>query len=565
MIRRFVLLALLIAVCCGLSAYAQGPQFTAAPNVIRPGKLYTFTLASPSQGTVDVVLLDHTGQKICDLYADYPVEEGENKVIWDGLFLDSTIVPTGEYTIQLLHEDGESSETSFRIGMPYPLLTHLRQTSGGPDEGGFEISYNASVLGKVNIQLQDHQLNTTMQYLSLEAEQGENSFFWEYDDGEDALPVGSYSLIMTLYSENGEESSSQKLYFEMNEQESDEEFLINDTADEVIGDSSINDTIDELPTFNTEDSSSRENIDIAIANLPATDDETPPESVAAAKTPPYSTVDNGSYWSMTPGELDDSVIWEVLMQPITVYDGGLDTKPKTHAYVMENPDGTGERVAQLHAQSQGLNVIGEKNEYGYVLVEVFSNYDENYNPKTDQERADAFKLKRGYVKASHLKTVKVMPDIAFVIDKLTQRMYVFENGVRTEELLIATGKISDKKYYNETIPGEYITISHTGDFPSGNMVCRMAIRINGGILLHEVPHKVNADGTRNYSAFEGYLGTKQSHGCIRIQRLPSEKMKYNAKWIWDTLEKGKPYKVIIWDDMNPRYDQPTTWYPNPKN
>ena len=89
----------------------------------------------------------------------------------------------------------------------------------------------------------------------------------------------------------------------------------------------------------------------------------------------------------------------------------------------------------------------------------------------------------------------------------------------------------------------------------------MAIRINGGILLHEVPHKINADGTKNYASFEGYLGQKKSHGCIRNERRKTPEG-YNQAWIWENFERGEPYKVIIWDDLN-RVDTPTVWRENP--
>lgn len=545
----FFFMYVILFCCLCTICYAEELKFASAPDVVNPGKMVFFSVTSTKQCSVNVVLLTQDGQKVCDIYSNYPFIEGENLIAWDGMRLDATVVPQGAYRVQLQSDAGETSDVSILVGEPGPLLTHLYQVSGDVDEGGFEISYHTNMAGQVNVELKDNTNGFAMPSFVLEAEVGENSFFWEIGSGEDTLAPGMYLLLMVLSTESGEESIRQYLYIDIEAEEQVE--LIDESMGE---DFFILDPV--IPSFVTVDESP------VTGDVPAQDTVTKTEN--SQVSPPYSSVDDGSYWSMTPGEVDDQVIWDILMQPITVYDGGLDTRPKTHAYIMENPDGTGLKLAQLHAQSQGLHVIGEKNEYGYVLVEAFSNYDENNNPKTEQERADAFTLRRGYVKASHLKTINVMPDIAFVIDKLTQRMYIYENGVRTEELLIATGKISDNKYYNETIAGEYITVSHTGDFPSGNMVCRMAIRINGGILLHEVPHKLNADGSRNYSAFEGYLGTKQSHGCIRIQRLPSSKMGYNQKWIWDTLAKGKPYKVIIWDDAN-RLDTPTTWYPNPKN
>lgn len=275
-------------------------------------------------------------------------------------------------------------------------------------------------------------------------------------------------------------------------------------------------------------------------------------------SPPYSRIDSGTFWSMTPGETDDAVIWDILMQPITVYDGGLASDD--HAYLMENPDGSGKKVAQIHGQSQGLHVIGEPNEHGYVLAEVFSSYDnKNFVVTTDEERASAFDLKQGYVKAAHLKTMEVRQDMALLIDKLTQRMYLFIDGKRVTEFLISTGKITgDDKYHYDTTTGEFITVTHVGGFEfSKYMYCDMAIRINGGILLHEVPHEVLADKTKKYTQYENELGTMASHGCVRIQRKETPEG-YNHRWLWDNLERGAPYKVLVWSEYD-RTDTPMTW------
>jgi hypothetical protein len=77
------------------------------------------------------------------------------------------------------------------------------------------------------------------------------------------------------------------------------------------------------------------------------------------------------------------------------------------------------------------------------------------------------------------------------------------------------------------------------------MFCDLAIRINGGVLIHEVPFKEREDGARDYSAFEQYLGRKASHGCVRIQRLPNEQG-MNMRWLWDHLKRRS--KVLVWDD-----------------
>ena len=81
-------------------------------------------------------------------------------------------------------------------------------------------------------------------------------------------------------------------------------------------------------------------------------------------------------------------------------------------------------------------------------------------------------------------------------------------------------------------------------FQNGNMFCDMAIRINGGVLLHEVPFK-DKDGYRDYSAFVQYLGHKASHGCVRIQKDVGADGK-NMRWLWNNVKRNT--KVLIWDD-----------------
>lgn len=509
-------LAMLLCLLAAVPAYAA--SFETVPDVLRPGKQYEIVISADAVGLATLTL---SGAEAYTLFAEYPLVSGENHILWDGMASGEVIVPPGEYTLRLQIAGGEAIEAPLRVGAPYPMITGISQNEYILEDEPLEITYTASEPGTLEVALYAYADGSRRTLGEHAAAQGENRLSWSGEaEGTRAAP-GEYALVLTLKTANGMESMAHFCVIEVAENAPEGEEIV---------------LVEATPT-------------------PVPTPAPPPVSA------PYSQIDDGTFWSMTPGEPDDAVIWEILTQPITVYDGGLDTKPKTHAWAMENPDGTGAQVIQIHPQSQSLHVIGEVNEHGYVLVEAFSNYDEDYNPKTDAERAEAFDLKRGYVLAKHLKTVEVSQTHGILIDKLTQRLYLYIDGVRVTEMLIATGKIADGKYYNETIPGEYITISRTGGFASGNMYCDMAIRINGGILLHEVPYKPNADGTKNYSSFEAYLGTKQSHGCIRIQRRKNDEG-YNHKWLWDNIKVGT--KVLIWDDLN-RVDTPSTWYPNPKN
>ncbi len=293
--------------------------------------------------------------------------------------------------------------------------------------------------------------------------------------------------------------------------------------------------------------------------------ETTVDFQVLAVSKPYSDVDDGSYWSMAPGEIDDELIWSILTQPINIFNNH-EMHPSGHVYLMENPDGTGKRVAQIHAMSQGLHIIGQTNEFGYILVESFSNYDPVFQPKKPEDIAQAFEIKRGYIEAAHIKYMPVSQHIGLLVDKLTQRMYVFIDGKRATEFIISTGTTAGNRMYRETIPGEFTTISYVGSFASGEVISDMGIRYNGGSLIHEVPHVVNGEGRRNYVPFERLLGQKASAGCVRVPRQKNPDG-YNMKWLWENLlvtpQLEQPrYKVLVWDDRN-RGDTPEIWYPDP--
>ncbi|MCL1965201.1 MAG: L,D-transpeptidase family protein [Firmicutes bacterium] len=606
-IRSVMLSILSLFLFFGLrAAHAEALCFALAPDVIRPGKNYDITVYAPCDGSASLSLLDENEDDVvCDILSGYPLQEGENLLIWNGLGQEDTIFPSGEYIFRLTTDSGAQADRSLRIGAPYPIISQFFQSDFSLIDTPVSVSFLGSEPCLLIVTLHSAADEAVFDLDEMPAIEGFNHYAWDGTLGGTRVPDGAYTLAFTLQTDSGFKSISHYASIDVMTLAANGDppgSAPNEIAAPVDEPATLSqaftDVVDSYEFTDLSDAYGDTNMDLpeaqpadeeplyAPANVPADDgtdivnviidsiivDPTQneansfsmPQSPMLSLSPPYSSVWDESYWSMTPGELDDAVIWEILMQPITVYDGGIKAGTKGHAYLMENPDGTGKQVAQLHTQSQGVHVIGETNEFGYVLVEAFSNYDREFYPETDEEKAHAFEIKHGYVLAKNLKTVNVMPDIALLIDKLTQRLYIFIDGKRVTELLISTGTWSNSNdMLFETIPGEFITVSHDGGFWSGNMYCDMSIRINGGVLLHEVPCKKNADGTKNFSSFEGYLGTKQSHGCVRIQRLKNADG-FNHSWLWSNLQKYKPYKVMIWDDLN-RLDSPSTWYPNPSN
>ena len=259
------------------------------------------------------------------------------------------------------------------------------------------------------------------------------------------------------------------------------------------------------------------------------------------------------FWNMKMGWMDQEEIWEVLMQPVTVLEGNQRQQHKVRAYPDENCT---EYVGCVTYESQGVHVL-ESGE-NWTLIEAYSSSTEGSSVKVYAT------LFQGYVPTSLLKEEPVDDTYGLVIDKQQQRLYVFEKGKLLSTLLCSTGYYNPKKKnpWNETPAGEFLCISWTGDFPlkdddgNTNMICKNAIRINDGILIHEVPMIPRTDSEGNvkwsYDRCERYLGEKASHGCIRVQQRKTPEG-INEEWLWKNLSngtrKGKNFtKVIIWDD-----------------
>ena len=280
----------------------------------------------------------------------------------------------------------------------------------------------------------------------------------------------------------------------------------------------------------------------------------------------------GSFWEMNPDDYDLSnpehqqAIWDLMMQPITVLEGDQTE----NIYITHSP-GVSARpykencAGELHGQSQGVNVL-EEDVDGYALIEAYTN-DGTKTENSYMESIAASKV-QGYIKKSRLKTVTPSDKYALLVDKLRQKLYVFEGGRIISSLDVSTGLNTAKQPYNETPAGEFLVVSWTGDFKAGSRtIGRFALRINGGTLLHEVLHDVGADGkTKIYDNYEPQLGYKASHGCVRIPRRKNAEG-INMQWFWDNLEKNT--KVFIWEDKGRRMYDPelpapdTRLYRNP--
>ena len=271
-----------------------------------------------------------------------------------------------------------------------------------------------------------------------------------------------------------------------------------------------------------------------------------------------------NYWTLPMDITDEAAVWEMLMQPITVVDTGKKSGEKEQTYLYREPDENSLKIGVVTCESQGVRVL-ETLDSGWSLVECYSS-------SFHATKVEAWNLLvSGYIRTSYLKTVTPNPDLGIVVDKLTQRMYIFQDGRLLTTLLCSTGIAmwNGSKYqpYNETRSGEFLLMSKVGTLVSDRLFCDMAIRFNSGDMIHEVPHVKNADGTKNYGTTEFKLGTKCSHGCIRVQKNKTPEG-VNMAWIWNQLKSGSRVKFVIWEDWQgrqisvPPADTPLFYNPN---
>ena len=266
------------------------------------------------------------------------------------------------------------------------------------------------------------------------------------------------------------------------------------------------------------------------------------------------------FWQLNEGEMDEDLVWQVLMQPLTVLEGKQREQIRVRARPEEKCD---EYVGVVTCASQGVHVLRQEGEW--TLIEAYSSAEEGSRVQVWATRF------QGYVKTKLLKELPVDDQYGIVIDKLQQRLYVYKEGHLLSTLLCSTGFPREDTPFNETPAGEYGIVSWVGAFWAGNLYCDKALRINSGIMLHEVPCTITVDEAtgaekKEYWLCEQYLGEKASHGCIRIQKeLTPERV--NAEWLWKNLSRKPVTKVIIWDELGRQLGYPDEDYPlyyNPK-
>ncbi len=260
------------------------------------------------------------------------------------------------------------------------------------------------------------------------------------------------------------------------------------------------------------------------------------EAGALYPTPGTVRLTGTGYWETPMDIRDEKAVWDMLMAPVTVVKGNQ----KTQQVLYSEPDESSAPVGDVTRDSQGLHVL-ETRDDGWSLVETYS------SSFFDSKIKAWNQLVKGYIRTSMLETVQPKGKYGLVVDKLTQRLYIFEDGALYDVLAISTGLPNEKQPYNETRSGEFLLVSPMGGFEVEGLNAAMGLRFNFGDVLHEVPHLVRG-GEKRYEKFEAVLGQRASHGCIRVQRKRTPKGT-NMTWVWNAMRRRMDTKLVIWEDV----------------
>lgn len=479
------------------------------PSAILPGEAVFLSFSATLPGSADILLKDASGNTVAVVAEGFSAKAGNNGLSWDAE-AEGIDLATGAYTLEVIQGEA-AAVAAVNVGEPGPgflsIVPSDSQLVPG-DEWTLQVETNAAGTLKMTLKAASGDVPLYESFLPA----GTHDIPWEGAADGQALPPGDCVIALVLTGEDGLSSREEQVAL-------------------TIGAPGA------APTG-------------APAIITAAQDSGGAKSPADFSA--YTCDHETCFFTLPMGVMDEAAIWKAMMQPMTVVKG----EQRQVVKVYSEPNRDSSAVGEVTCTSQGLHVL-QTLDNGWSLVEAYSS---SIHSSKIKIWAEFF---TGYIETSKLETKEPNAKYGLLLDKLTQRMYVFEDGKIKTELKISTGLPNKKQPYNETPAGEFMIVSRTGGFWSGNMWCDMALRINGGILIHEVPCLISDDEVRNYELFERVLGQKASHGCIRVQREESAEG-VNMRWLWDHLKVGT--RVFIWDDVGrsiPIPDAGTLVYYNP--
>ena len=153
----------------------------------------------------------------------------------------------------------------------------------------------------------------------------------------------------------------------------------------------------------------------------------------------------------------------------------------------------------------------------------------------------------GWFPAEQLTVITPAPHYGVLVDKRAQTLTVYQDGTPVGTVPVSTGLPTARKPQRETPPGAFLTDIHfSPSFAQDGLRYDYPLRYQGGNIIHStgfvrIPH--TSWSVKDYSKNLPLLGSKASHGCVRVSPFAGADCPINSYWLWTHL----PYhtRVII--------------------
>ncbi|ABK62636.1 L,D-transpeptidase [Clostridium novyi] len=177
-------------------------------------------------------------------------------------------------------------------------------------------------------------------------------------------------------------------------------------------------------------------------------------------------------------------------------------------YIKSSPSQRASNVGYFYGSLQGVDILKTVGNYYYIETKDYKSLN---NVK-------------GYVLKSQLKTIRPNQTYTITVKLEQQKVYIYKGDSLIKTFTCSTGRDS-----TPTPTGVYVIGSRGSLFYSGSsVICYNWVRWNNNFLFHSVLYDRN--GNLILSEYKK-LGTKASHGCIR---LPLG----DVKWIYNNIPSG---------------------------
>ncbi len=226
--------------------------------------------------------------------------------------------------------------------------------------------------------------------------------------------------------------------------------------------------------------------------------------------------------------MTDAEIWEIMMRPsVVINEKGSSLRFK----LLESPSRRSPSAGTVCCATQGLEVLALEN--GWARIRAW-NYD-NAEEIT------------GWFPANQLTVITPAPHYGVLVDKRAQTLTVYRDGTPVGTVSVSTGLPTARKPQRETPPGAFLTDIHfSPSFAQDGLRYDYPLRYQGGNIIHStgfvrIPH--TSWSVKDYSKNLPLLGSKASHGCVRVSPFADADCPINSYWLWTHL----PYhtRVII--------------------